>query len=77
VVSWRVGRKVPINVYDENGFPVCQCQTADLARRIVAAIDSLETLDAILNSATDGRECPEWLHERLARYALLTTGGAE
>jgi hypothetical protein len=36
---WRVGTKVPINVYDENGYPVCQCQTKEYAKRIVAAMN--------------------------------------
>lgn len=36
---WRTGRKVPINVYDENDRPVCQCHTAVDARRIVAAVN--------------------------------------
>lgn len=35
---WRVGRKVPINVY-EGDRPVCQCHTAEDARRIVAAMN--------------------------------------
>jgi hypothetical protein len=36
---WRVGRKVPINVY-EGDAPVCQCQTATYARRIVQAMNA-------------------------------------
>ena len=36
-MSWRVGSKVPINVY-EGDRPVCQCQTALDARRIVDAM---------------------------------------
>lgn len=36
--SWRVGTKVPINVYDGDR-PVCQCQTAMDARLIVAAVN--------------------------------------
>jgi hypothetical protein len=35
---WRTGRHVPINVY-EGDIPVCQCQTADYARRIVSAVN--------------------------------------
>jgi hypothetical protein len=35
---WRVGRTVPINVYEGNR-PVCQCHTADDARRIVTAMN--------------------------------------
>lgn len=37
---WRVGRKVPINVY-EGDRPVCQCQTAADARLIVTAVNDL------------------------------------
>lgn len=36
---WRLGNKVPINVYDENGAPVCQCQNIEYARRIVDAVN--------------------------------------
>ncbi len=35
---WRVGRNVPINVY-EGDIPVCQCQTAEYARQIVEAVN--------------------------------------
>lgn len=37
-MSWRVGNKVPLNVYDGNR-PVCQCQTVPDARLIVAAVN--------------------------------------
>jgi len=37
--KWRTGTKVPINVYDEKGFPVCQCQTAKYAKQIVDAVN--------------------------------------
>jgi predicted transcriptional regulator YheO len=53
-VTWRVGEKIPINVYDGDR-PVCQCHTAIDARRIVQAVNALlenlpverETLKAI------------------------------
>ena len=35
---WRVGSKVPINVYDGDR-PVCQCQTAADAALIVKAVN--------------------------------------
>jgi hypothetical protein len=35
---WRVGLKVPINVY-EGDRPVCQCHTAEDAQRIVSAMN--------------------------------------
>jgi hypothetical protein len=38
-LKWRVGSKVPINVY-EGETPVCQCQTVEYARRIVAAVNA-------------------------------------
>ena len=37
-MTWRVGRKVPINVYDGDR-PVCQCQTAEDAELIVMAVN--------------------------------------
>lgn len=36
---WRVGNKVPLNVY-EGDRPVCQCHNAEDAQRIVAAFQS-------------------------------------
>ena len=36
--KWRVGSKVPINVY-EGDRPVCQCHTVTDARRIVSAMN--------------------------------------
>ena len=34
---WRVGSKIPLNVYDGDR-PVCQCHTPEDAARIVAAM---------------------------------------
>ena len=36
--EWRVGSKVPINVY-EGDRPICQCHTAIDAKRIVDAVN--------------------------------------
>jgi len=41
---WRVGSKVPINVYEDDR-PVCQCQTAADAARIVQAMNAAEESD--------------------------------
>ena len=35
---WRVGSKVPINVYEDDA-PVCQCHTPEMAARIVRAMN--------------------------------------
>lgn len=40
-MTWRVGRKVPINVY-EGDRPVCQCHNADDAYRIVDAMNAYQ-----------------------------------
>jgi hypothetical protein len=37
---WRIGTKVPINVYDGDR-PVCQCQTVGDAKLIVRAVNAL------------------------------------
>lgn len=37
-MAWRVGSKIPINVYDGDR-PVCQCQTVLDAKLIVAAVN--------------------------------------
>jgi len=41
-MRWRVGTQVPINVYegDKPGRPICQCHTAQDARRIVRAVNT-------------------------------------
>lgn len=39
-LRWRVGAKVPINVY-EGDRPVCQCQTAIDAALIVESVNGL------------------------------------
>lgn len=48
-VSWRVGRKVWLNVY-EGDRPVCQCHTPEDAARIVG----------LLNAADLQRKCRRW-----------------
>jgi len=49
------------------------------ARLIAAAPELLEALEAIMDSATDGREIPEWLAERLtsARSAIRKARGGQ
>ena len=44
-MTWRVGSKVPINVYEGNR-PVCQCHTVADARRIVRAMNTLTVTEA-------------------------------
>ena len=36
---WRVGSKVPLNVYDGEGNPVCQCHSEIQSMLIVAAVN--------------------------------------
>jgi hypothetical protein len=38
-LKWRIGTKVPINVY-EGDRPICQCHTVSDAKRIVAAMNA-------------------------------------
>lgn len=53
--TWRVGHKVPINVYavSEAGVsrPVCQCHTPEDAARIVEAMNSMEAMRPVLEMA--------------------------
>ena len=37
-MTWRVGKTVPINVYEDDR-PICQCHTAVDAKRIVEAVN--------------------------------------
>ncbi len=48
--NWRVGRKVPINVY-EGERPVCQCQTAADAMLIVKAVNRYMRGDGLVPGA--------------------------
>lgn len=48
-MSWRIGKKVPINVYD-NDRPVCQCQTAMDAKLIVRAVNKLLDEDVVVDA---------------------------
>ena len=50
-MPWRIGSKIPINVYDDNR-PVCQCQTAMDAKVIVRAVN--EYLDRIAEAEVPG-----------------------
>ena len=47
--EWRVGPKVPINVY-EGDRPICQCHTAIDAKRIVEAVKDLGNYILVYNS---------------------------
>jgi hypothetical protein len=51
VGNWRVGRKIPLNIYDGDR-PVCQCHSEEDARRIVAAVNTQPQPDVqkILNA---------------------------
>jgi hypothetical protein len=42
-MAWRIGTKVPLNVY-ESDRPVCQCHTVEDARKIVAALNEVTRL---------------------------------
>jgi hypothetical protein len=43
-VIWRVGKNIPLNVYDGDR-PVCQTHTAIDARRIAAAMNQYDSDD--------------------------------
>ena len=48
---WRVGSKVPLNVYDGEGNPVCQCHSEVQSQLIVAAVNYAR---AVTNIVTQG-----------------------
>lgn len=54
-MNWRVGKTVPINVY-EGDRPVCQCHTAEDAKRIVRAMNHAAV------SQQEGREVTHGLN---------------
>lgn len=43
VNRWRVGEKVPLNVY-EGDRPVCQCHTQEDARMIVYGMNAINSV---------------------------------
>jgi hypothetical protein len=56
---WRVGRKVPLNVYDDDR-PVCQCHSANDARRIVAVMNAaLYEAESVPSGRTEPASAPE------------------
>ena len=72
-MPWRVGTKVPLNVYDEHGHPVCQCHTVADARRIVAAVNASNAAWHLCQSLL---ACREGVTEELIREVsnALETG---
>jgi len=58
-MRWRVGSKVPLNVYDGNGNLVCECQDVAAAQTIVKTVNELAEHAALLGK----------LREALAIYA--------
>ena len=64
-VTWRVGKNVPINVY-EGDRPICQCHTALDAKRIVAAVNGTllrEVLPQLRWANIHGSRCDELIAE--------------
>lgn len=53
--NWRVGGKVPVNVYDGDR-PVCQCHNAEDAARIVTSINTLTAAESREAAAKDERD---------------------
>ena len=59
VIKRRVGRKVSVNVYDDRGGVVCQCQSSELAAFIVTAVNALPPCDKHVSSKGSGTGvCP-------------------
>jgi hypothetical protein len=55
-MRWRVGSKVPLNVYDGADKPVCQCHTPEQAALIVRSVNSCLLASLIRNGAFKGAE---------------------
>ena len=70
---WRVGAKVPLNVY-QGDQPVCQCHTKEDAYRIVAAVNGVMSLTECVNDA--GAEIIA-LKNRLIAETTRANEGAE
>ena len=62
--EWRVGKNVPINVY-EGDRPVCQCHTAIDAKAIVDAMNGREQIATAERRTADALASLKW-----AVYAL-------
>lgn len=72
---WRVGRKVPINVYDGDR-PVCQCHNAEDAALIVAAMERDAKLAAareLVRELPHNKECNMYWARSHERRALGCT----
>lgn len=53
VKGWRVGHKIPINVYDETGRAVCQCHNETDAALIVAAMNAASSAETFRKAADE------------------------
>lgn len=67
-MPWRVGTKVPINVYDSDDRPVCQCQNAAYAETIVKAVNALDGLPAVRSRLRAAKEAAERLFDALTNW---------
>jgi hypothetical protein len=65
-MKWRVGRSVPLNVYDAKGNPICQCHTSESATFLVNCVNHRILDSLISNGALFGAETyfpdekPDW-----------------
>lgn len=66
--TWRVGTKVPLNIYDGDR-PVCQCHNEDDAAAIVEVFRKNARLRKALEAIADG----EGEAQIIARQALEPT----
>lgn len=66
-VMWRVGRLVPINVYDGDR-PVCQCHNEEDAVRIVRAMNSYRPGEKMLSELELDSRSYHYLVNKLDKY---------
>lgn len=70
---WRLGRNVPINVY-EGDRPICQCHTAIDAKQIVDAMNKSAAMQEALEAVERYAGNEEFPFTKLVKAAIKKHG---
>jgi hypothetical protein len=76
--TWRIGKQIPINVYEDDR-PVCQCHTATDARRIAAAMNRVREIAQELDDEFGcdcGADDADWKRKNAGKMYNTESGHA-
>ena len=66
-MKWRVGTKVPLNVYDATDKPICQCHTEESAAFLVDCVNH-RTYEALIDNGAFA-EAERYFSEKKPEWA--------